>query len=336
KDVEDNYRLLLEQIALLYDNNRESLNGAYWLTGKYIADEEKKSPTPSGYGSSLIDRLSLDLTERYGRGFSRTNLKNMRVFFRYYPNGQPADHFDWTKMVLLLSVKDEDARAELLQRTIDEKLTRQDLVHHINLYRLSANNTAQANEYRITRGDMYCYMSTGIPDEKGRLDVDCGFSVHRTVKFENIAEDEYPLMFRSEKKKGKYYVRERLDESPENSSRFHTYMARVEKVIDGDTLRLAIDTGFETVVKQKIRLRGIDCPEIIFTEGRKARDFARRELDGCDFVVVKTYRTDKYDRYIGDIFYIKNEQSLERICAEGKLLNRELLSKGLARPLQIV
>ncbi len=126
-------------------------------------------------------------------------------------------------------------------------------------------------------------------------------------------------------------VRERLDESPENSSRFHTYMARVEKVIDGDTLRLAIDTGFETILKQKIRLRGIDCPEIIFPEGRKARDFALREIEGCDFVVVKTYMTDKSDRYIGDIFYSKNEKDLERVCFEGKLLNRELLAKGLAR-----
>jgi micrococcal nuclease len=42
----------------------------------------------------------------------------------------------------------------------------------------------------------------------------------------------------------------------------YKYKARVSRVVDGDTLDLTIDLGFRTFVKQRVRLYGIDTPEI--------------------------------------------------------------------------
>ncbi len=85
------------------------------------------------------------------------------------------------------------------------------------------------------------------------------------------------------------------------------------------------------MIRQKIRLRGIDTPEMIFAEGRKAKDFVQRQLRESSSVIIKTYKTDKYDRYIADLFYLKEESSLDLICTEGKLLNSEIVARGYGR-----
>jgi len=335
---EDNYAQLLKDITGLFAGTRGSLLEAYWITGKYITAVEEKLPERVGYGKHLIGKLSEDLAKKYGKGFSRTNLKDMRLFYKTYPIGQPAGQLEWTKVVMLLSVKDEKSRNMLLKKAVEENMTRSELQKHIELYRLkeTGKEKREEEEYPVTRGDLYCYKRIDLQD--GNTDrevtIDCGFNVWRSIKIENLAEMKNFLLFKTEKKKDRYFISEEIDNSDGNSNRFHTYCAGVAKVIDGDTLWLTIDTGFKTTVRQKIRLRGIDTPEINFSEGKKAREFVMRELRGCNVVVVKTYKTDKYARYIGDIFYLKGEEDPVRICSEGKLLNRELLVKGHAREIQ--
>lgn len=50
-----------------------------------IVEAEQKGKRRAGYGEQLIERLSQDLTLRFGRGFSPDNLENMRRFFLAYP-----------------------------------------------------------------------------------------------------------------------------------------------------------------------------------------------------------------------------------------------------------
>ena len=47
-------------------------------------------------------------------------------------------------------------------------------------------------------------------------------------------------------------------------------------------------------------------------------------------MVVKTFRPDKYDRYLADVFYLPGEIDAKKVAAEGVFLNRLLLQKGLA------
>ncbi|WP_287931686.1 DUF1016 N-terminal domain-containing protein, partial [Achromobacter sp.] len=61
------------------------MTASYWAIGQRIVDAEQKGRRRAGYGEQLIQRLSIDLTARFGRGFSADNLENMRGFFLAYP-----------------------------------------------------------------------------------------------------------------------------------------------------------------------------------------------------------------------------------------------------------
>ena len=52
-----------------------------WLIGYRIAEEELKGETRSEYGASVIKRLSKSLTEKYGKGFTKTNLYSFYSFY---------------------------------------------------------------------------------------------------------------------------------------------------------------------------------------------------------------------------------------------------------------
>ena len=81
--------------------------------------------------------------------------------------------------------------------------------------------------------------------------------------------------------------------------------------------------GFGILIREYLRLRGIDAPEMDTAEGKKAREFVERELGKADHVILSSTRPDKYGRYLADVFYgAKDEQ----------YLNQRLLDEGLAVP----
>lgn len=62
---------------------------AYWLIGREIVQAFQQGEHRAEYGSQLLLELSANLTRRYGRGFSATNLKYFRLFFQAYADRQP-------------------------------------------------------------------------------------------------------------------------------------------------------------------------------------------------------------------------------------------------------
>jgi len=61
---------------------------AYWEIGREIVEFEQKGKLRAEYGEELLKKLSADMTGRFGKGFSRSNLQNMRVFYLAYPKCQ--------------------------------------------------------------------------------------------------------------------------------------------------------------------------------------------------------------------------------------------------------
>ena len=134
------YQAIFGDVSKIIDTARESvvrsanaaITAAYWLTGRRIVEFEQSGEERAAYGAALIERLAEDLTGRFGRGFSRQNIQNMRLFYLSYPPGQirqtPSgiseavsveEGFDgllaafplpWSAYVRLLSVKNERAR----------------------------------------------------------------------------------------------------------------------------------------------------------------------------------------------------------------------------------
>ena len=113
-------------------------------------------------------------------------------------------------------------------------------------------------------------------------------------------------------------------------SRLHTYAAALDRVIDGDTLEVRIDLGFDVWKTEHIRLRGIDAPELNTKAGRAARIFVLEKLENIEFVILRTYKTDKYARYVTDLFYSDIYKEKEQVISRGSFLNQELIDSGHA------
>ena len=61
---------------------------AYFEIGRMIVEEEQHGANRAAYGTQLLKELSVYLTEKYGKGFSVGNLKNIRQFYKVYANDQ--------------------------------------------------------------------------------------------------------------------------------------------------------------------------------------------------------------------------------------------------------
>lgn len=58
---------------------------SYWNIGKLIVEYEQDGAEKAEYGKQLLKTLSIELTKELGRGFSRSNLQNMRLLYLNYP-----------------------------------------------------------------------------------------------------------------------------------------------------------------------------------------------------------------------------------------------------------
>lgn len=105
---------------------------AYWHIGRVIVEEEQKGKERAEYGTELIKQLA----KKHGRGFTETNLKYMRQFYRFFENSHSLrDELSWTHYRLLLKVGNEQARLFYMQETVDCNWSTRTLERQIgNLY----------------------------------------------------------------------------------------------------------------------------------------------------------------------------------------------------------
>ena len=88
-----------------------------WLIGYRIAEEELQGEVRSEYGLQVIKRLSQELTERYGKGYDRSNLYHCLRFYKMFPeivdaaSRQFENLLSWTHYRTLLQVEDGTVRA---------------------------------------------------------------------------------------------------------------------------------------------------------------------------------------------------------------------------------
>ena len=128
------YSAVHSEIVVLLDAARRAaarsvnavMTATYWEVGRRIVVLDQGGQDRAAYGEALIERLADDLTQRFGRGFSRQNLQQMRSFYWAWPveairqtvSGESTDlpnlaarfPLPWSAYVRLLSVKNEMAR----------------------------------------------------------------------------------------------------------------------------------------------------------------------------------------------------------------------------------
>lgn len=119
KLIKAKYNELLDNIGLTIELARQNavkavnteLVKANWEIGRHIVEYEQHGQERAEYGSDMLARLSKDLKQRYGKGFGRRNILDMRRFYLVYQKWQavPAK-LSWTHFVTLLGVSDNTVR----------------------------------------------------------------------------------------------------------------------------------------------------------------------------------------------------------------------------------
>lgn len=131
------YQQLLAQITDVYQQGRQRATVAvnthlvetYWEIGHYIVEYEQDGYFRAKYGQGLLKRLSKDLTQGIGKGFSRSNLQRMRQFYLVYPKRAEVPHkLSWTLFVELLKIEDPLERAFYEKQTIIENWSSTELI----------------------------------------------------------------------------------------------------------------------------------------------------------------------------------------------------------------
>ena len=112
--------LVSGQQSAIQQVNR-ALVETYWNIGRYIVEFEQQGQEKAEYGSQLLARLSKDLKQLHGKGFSRRNLLDMRRLYLTYPIWQTLSaKLSWSHYTELLAISDDLARSFYEQQCIKE------------------------------------------------------------------------------------------------------------------------------------------------------------------------------------------------------------------------
>jgi micrococcal nuclease len=100
---------------------------------------------------------------------------------------------------------------------------------------------------------------------------------------------------------------------------YEYYVRKVENVVDGDTIDVLIDLGFDILFQSRVRLAGIDTPESRTKDlkekalGLESKEYLKKALKDAKSVVIKTEKMDsseKYGRILGWVYINGNTVSL--------------------------
>lgn len=143
------YNNLLKNIGSTIETGRNNALSAlneqilltYWEIGRHIVEFEQHGSERAEYGTALINNLSNDLKIRHGKGFSRSNIQLMRLFYIKYPKyqtsgksrkSQTSGKLTWSHYSELLGVSDDMARSFYEQQGIKENWSVRELKRQID------------------------------------------------------------------------------------------------------------------------------------------------------------------------------------------------------------
>ncbi len=100
---------------------------------------------------------------------------------------------------------------------------------------------------------------------------------------------------------------------------FEYYVKSVDNVVDGDTIDVVIDLGFDILFQSRVRLAGIDTPESRTSDkaekvlGLEAKEYLKKHIKAAKTVTIRTEKMDsseKYGRILGWVYLDGDSESL--------------------------
>lgn len=307
------YQKTIEDISVIYECARKTLTQAYWEIGKRIVEVEQDGKIRAEYGTNLLEKISKDLSTKYGEGFSVDNLENMRRFYLTNKNSETSRKLDWSHYVALLSVEDDKIRMKLETEATQKNLTTNELREKIKQTvetfdsNVSNNKTLHATSLqKPTNLELNTYaIAKNVSFPTHKKIIDCGFFFYKPTSSQRIKIVDKPS---------------------------YTYKAVVERVVDGDTLWAVVDLGLNSFVREKFRFRGIDTPELGTKKGEEAKQYVSNLLKPKQKIIIKTSKSeDKYGRFLADILYSTTPMRVRDLITRGIYLNGQLLEEGFAK-----
>jgi micrococcal nuclease len=110
---------------------------------------------------------------------------------------------------------------------------------------------------------------------------------------------------------------------------YEYFVREVKNVVDGDTIDVIIDLGFDILFSSRVRLAGIDTPESRTTDkaekalGIEAKEYLKKQLKDAKSVVIRTEKmnsSEKYGRILGWIY----------VNGESESINNKMINNGYA------
>ena len=110
---------------------------------------------------------------------------------------------------------------------------------------------------------------------------------------------------------------------------YEYFVEEVKNVVDGDTIDVVIDLGFDILFASRVRLAGIDTPESRTTDkaekalGIEAKEYLKKQLKDAKSVVIRTEKmnsSEKYGRILGWVY----------INGESESVNNKMINDGYA------
>ena len=110
---------------------------------------------------------------------------------------------------------------------------------------------------------------------------------------------------------------------------YQYYVREVKSVVDGDTIDVVIDLGFNVLFEQRVRLAGIDTPESRTSDkaekvlGLEAKEYLKKQLKDAKSIVIRTEKMDsseKYGRILGWLY----------VNGESESINNRMITDGYA------
>ena len=162
----------------------------YWNIGRIIVEYEQQSQLRAEYGRQTLKELSKELTREFGKGFSRSNLQNMRAFYLAYEKCQtPSGKLAWSHYCELLTISDEGKRSFYEKEAVNSGWSVRELKRQIesSLYERLLLSSGDANKEKVLslaqKGieiaqpadiirDPYVFEFLGIPENKPYLESD--------------------------------------------------------------------------------------------------------------------------------------------------------------------